>query len=132
MKKLVLALCVTLLLAGCAEPMPAESTAAPTESISTEPTQTEPAGLYLPDSLPEQVTDGAVRTYALGSGAVTELSMLNDRLLITADNQTLTLTEGVRAVPARILQSRSGHAWPELQADGAGLTGFDPEAGTIL
>ena len=88
MKYLLLILTVALLLTGCGE-----------KPLPTEPTETtvppEPTGIYAPDSLIEQQTDGAVRMYPLEKDSYFGLYSMGSHLLVIGEEEMLTLSDDV-------------------------------------
>ena len=86
MKYFVLILLMALLLAGCGEkPLPTE----PTLETTVPP---EPTGIYAPDSVVEQKTDGAVRVYPLEKDSYFGLYTMGSHLLVVGEEEMLTLS----------------------------------------
>ena len=91
MKKLLLVLLTALLLAGCTEQPPAESTEESTQA-------TEPTGIYAADSETEKQTGGAVRVYPLEKDTYFGLYSLRNTLLLEGEGQ-LQIFSGENCVP---------------------------------
>lgn len=92
MKRLGIIL-LALLLAGCA------GQEAPQETVATKPTLTEPTGLYDPDSVLEEQTNGAVRVYPLQENRYTGFTFIGEKILLTNESGELTLLSGEQGVP---------------------------------
>ena len=92
MKRLLFLLLTALLLTGCGTEQPPETT-------ETTAAETEPAGLYIPESIAQQQTGGAVRVYALEPNTCHGLYSMGTHLLIAADGELITLT-GDTGVPS--------------------------------
>lgn len=96
MKKLPAILAIILLLAGCAVQEDME-TSQTTETVA----ETQPQGIYMPDSTVEQQSGGAVRQYTLDEAGYQHICMLGDKLLlITREQQPeLQLYYGDTCIP---------------------------------
>lgn len=83
MKRLLLILLVLFLFSGCSDKAIQE-----TSDPSTEPTETEATspGLYIPDSIVEQHTGGAVRAYGLDSNEYSWVMPMRDKVLLLSAN----------------------------------------------
>lgn len=94
---LVMTLVLLLLMAGCA----GQDTPETTQDTAIAPTQTESAGLYIPDSEVEQQSNGAVRRYELKGTQYCGLSAIADKLLLVSgtDGTELTVLSGIKGVP---------------------------------
>ena len=99
MKRLFLFLLLALFLTGCTVEQPPETT-------QTTPVQTEPPGLYEPESRIEQENGGAVRVYPLKNSTYSELYSMGTHLLLVADGEMMTLT-GDKGVPTATLLTGS-------------------------
>lgn len=104
MKKLLILLALALLLCGCVQEPPVQTTELPETTLPTEtaePTQPVP-GLYIPNSGMEQQTGGAVKQYALETDEyVAGIQMVgNDLLLLTYSEEgiRMQLLSGENAV----------------------------------
>lgn len=106
MKRLLLLLVLVLLMTGCNTEQPPQTTAETQET--TQDTQTtqpavEDPGLYVPRSLEERLTDGAVKAYALEDGFSLGLVPMGEDLLLVSgrDSQTtLTVLTGANCAVA--------------------------------
>lgn len=99
MKKLLPLLLALLLLAAC-------GTQSPEQTLPTQE-QTEPVdlGLYDPDSTVEQQTNGAVRLYRLERSDYLALSAMGNRLLLQAEDGTMTMLQGENCSVSATLQT---------------------------
>lgn len=96
MKRLLLILLMALLLVGCSQDAPPPETTDPTQA-TTQPT--EPPGLYVPESMMEKETAGAVRVYALDSDTWFGLESVGTNLLLIGKGEMMILS-GECGVPA--------------------------------
>lgn len=97
MKRLLPVLLALLLLAGCSDQTPTEPTLPSTEPVVQ--------GLYDPDSPVEQETGGAVRAYRLDRNDYFGLSTMGGRLLLRAQNGTMTALQGDTCIPSVTLET---------------------------
>ena len=100
MKKLLPLLLAVLLLAGCGAPEVTEPSDA-TESATQEKQQ----GLYDPASTIEELTGGAVRVYRLDKNDYFSVSAMGSRLLLRAEDGTMTVLQGETCVPVASLST---------------------------
>lgn len=91
MKRLVWILLIVLLLTGCAAEKPEPITDSDVDTA-------EPAGLYVPETVIEKQTAGAVRVYSLADSTYDEVNMMGAHLLLAEDQKLLVLT-GEKAKP---------------------------------
>lgn len=90
MKRLCLLLLAALLLVGCGRRAPA------TDNMETSTQAEETTGLYVPDSVAEQQTAGAVRMYALNNDAYFGMTGIGANLLVMGQ-KGLTVLAGDKA-----------------------------------
>ena len=97
MKRLLVAVIVAVLLAGCGGQDTPETTQ-DTADLATHPSS---QGLYDPDSEVEQQTDGAVRAFDLGKNGYHRISAIGDKLLLVSGetHTELTVLSGAACVP---------------------------------
>ncbi len=97
MKKLWIILFAVLVLSGCANEEPVETT---TEAVTTT-AETTPPGYYVPRSSVEKNSDGAVRMYQLPDDQYQSVSAIGDQILLTASEgkPVLTVLTGAECVP---------------------------------
>ena len=135
MKRRIPLLLAMLLLCGCAaepEPKPTETQIPTTEYV--EPT--EPSGSYVPGSLEESSTAGAVRTYEVSEEAPYAIAMMNGDVLLFSglENTELTLMAGENLYTvARTTLDITVH--PEdssFRITEKGITYFDHEAKCLV
>lgn len=85
MKRILLLLLAVLMLAGCAKKAPPEPTTPPSPTENTN-------DIYVPDSVVEQQTEGAVTNYALPTGTWFGISEIGNNLLLTGEGNLLVLS----------------------------------------
>ena len=102
MKKLLPLLLAVLLLAGCGVPEVTEPS-----NTTEEATNAEQQGLYDPASTIEQQTDGAVRVYRLDKNDYFSISPMGSRLLLQAEDGTMTVLQGEFCVPTARLATET-------------------------
>lgn len=89
MKRAIVLLLLALLLCGCAQEQPGETTLPP----QTQPAEyVEPIGIYDPESAIEELTDGAIRCYRLDMELAYHMEMMGDSLLVFSGSEGTTLT----------------------------------------
>lgn len=99
MRKLwIAAILVILLLAGCTDRQPEETTPPPTTE-NTAPTETEPLvtepedpGIYVADGELESSTGGAIREYRIEGPAASAIAPMGEGVLVFTSRETTTLT----------------------------------------
>lgn len=134
MKRLIMPLLLLAFLLGCGGES-TQQTTAPTETV--QPTQmTEPAGLYIPDSEAEQLSDGALRMYQTGDDTGFALEMMGEDILLFSGSEETVLTRftGDNLYPiARTELSCAVHPEdPSFQISSKGITYYDDAANALV
>ena len=101
MKKLWIILLVGLILAGCSEAQPVETTTEAVTTTAETEAETTPPGYYDAESKVEKETNGAVRLYRLDGEEYCGISAIGDQILLTTaqEKPTLTVLTGADCVP---------------------------------
>lgn len=99
-KRIGLLLLLALLLAGCRQDLPG-GTEPSTTVETTQPVETQPQGIYVPDSAVEERSFGAIGAYDPQEEQLLGIAFMGERLLVAsreADAVKLTLYEGREGV----------------------------------
>lgn len=129
MKKLLPLLLVLLLLAGCGTEEVTEPSGA-TESA----TKSEQQGLYDPTSTIEQQTGGAVRVYRLDRNDYFSVSAMGSRLLLRAEDGTMTVLQGETGIRLASLSTKTALVDTSVSFDSSvqGAAYYDPETKQVV
>lgn len=129
MKKLLPLLLVLLLLAGCGTDEVTEPSGA-TESA----TKSEQQGLYDPASTIEQQTGGAVRVYRLDKNDYFSVSAMGSRLLLRAEDGTMTVLQGETGIRLASLSTKTALVDTSVSFDASvqGAAYYDPESKQVV
>lgn len=131
MKKLAMALMLTLLLCGCArQTSPTETTLPPVETtVSAEPTES----FYVSGSTMERGTGGAVRLYQM-DGSVIGIGRMGENLVAFDSSQTLYLLSGDNLEVQRERQLENSITWSQisLTISENGMAYYDADANSYV
>lgn len=130
-KILLMGLAAALLLTGCGDAQPTETTVPSTTVV--EETTVPPDTLYVPDSPVERATDGAVQVYE-ADGNVTGAAVLGDSLVIALDDSRLQLLGGewLEVRKERDLETSLSWADPSLVLTDQGMAYYDKTGGNYV
>lgn len=129
MKHPIAVLLCCLLLCGCAQDIPEETTA-PTIAGTTAVPSTTAEGLYDATSDLEQQTQGSVKVYPLNCTDAYGMRIFGDNVLILSGEETTTLTllsgGNLRPTAEKTLDFLLGSQAPSLMQCGGALVYYDP------
>ena len=126
MKRLLPVLLALLLLAGCSQETPPEPTVPSTEPVVQ--------GLYDPDSAVEQNTSGAVHAFPLDRNDYFGLSTMGNRLLLRAEDGTMTVLQDEICVIAASVKTNMAAGGRDLLFDSStqGAAYYLPESREVV
>lgn len=134
MKRILGLLLLALLLCGCTEPLPEETTAPPATMLA--PTETTaPVGTYLPESETEIRTGGAVRCYEAEDSCYGIRMIDEDVLAFSGEEKTvLTRLTGDNLYPlaGAQLDCRVEPSDPTFQVSSNGITYYNPDTREVV